>query len=44
VAAKVAKRLNDNGKTEAVQTSNGVQVLKADGTPATALTVVVTLP
>jgi hypothetical protein len=43
VAAKVTKRLNENNKTEAVQTSNGVQVLKADGKPATALTVVVTL-
>jgi len=44
VAAKVAARLNENGKTEASQTSNAVQVLKADGKPATALTVVVTLP
>lgn len=44
IAAKVAVRLNENGKAEATQTSNAVQVLKADGKPVAALAVVITLP
>lgn len=44
VAAHVTTRLNDNGMVEAVQTSNGVRVLKADGTAASGLAVTVTLP
>lgn len=43
VAANVARRLNENGLVEAVQTSNGVQVLDRDGTSVTGLAVVVTL-
>jgi hypothetical protein len=43
VAANVARRLNENGNVEAVQTSNGVEVLSAAGEPVTPLTVTVTL-